>query len=98
MRSPSLFDDWHWSPPAQMSPISVVDMHTGGEPLRIFTGGLPPLPGKTVLEKRAHFRKHFDHLRTGTMWEPRGHADMYGAVLTRSADDDASITPAELLL
>lgn len=91
MRSPSLFDDWHWSPPAQMSPISVVDMHTGGEPLRIFTGGLPPLPGKTVLEKRAHFRKHFDHLRTGTMWEPRGHADMYGAVLTRSADADFDV-------
>jgi trans-L-3-hydroxyproline dehydratase len=66
-------------------------MHTGGEPLRIFTGGLPLLPGKTVLEKRAHFRQHFDHLRTGTMWEPRGHADMYGAVLTQSADADFDV-------
>ncbi len=57
-------------------------MHTGGEPLRIITGGLPDIPGKTVLERRRFFRDNLDHLRTGLMWEPRGHADMYGAVLT----------------
>lgn len=57
-------------------------MHTGGEPLRIITGGLPEIPGKTVLERRRYFRDCLDHIRTGLMWEPRGHADMYGAVLT----------------
>ena len=62
-------------------------MHTGGEPLRIITGGLPPVEGKTVLEKRRFFRERLDHIRTGLMWEPRGHADMYGAVVTASADD-----------
>src|SRR5262245_30962438 len=62
-------------------------MHTGGEPLRVITQGLPPLEGRTVLEKRRFFREHYDHLRTGLMWEPRGHADMYGAVVTPSADD-----------
>jgi proline racemase len=33
-------------------------MHTGGEPLRIFTGGLPKIKGATILEKRRYFRKH----------------------------------------
>jgi trans-L-3-hydroxyproline dehydratase len=62
--------------------ITTIDMHTGGEPLRIITGGLPEIPGRTVLERRRYFRDHLDHLRTGLMWEPRGHADMYGVVLT----------------
>jgi trans-L-3-hydroxyproline dehydratase len=66
-------------------------MHTGGEPLRIITEGLPELQGRTVLEKRRDFRERFDHLRTGLMFEPRGHADMYGAVLTRSADADFDV-------
>ncbi|HKU16464.1 MAG TPA: proline racemase family protein [Steroidobacteraceae bacterium] len=71
--------------------IATVDMHTGGEPLRIVVEGLPELEGRTVLEKRRYFREHLDHLRTGLMFEPRGHADMYGAVLTRSTDADFDV-------
>jgi proline racemase len=78
-------------PPANSLRIATVDMHTGGEPLRIVADGLPELEGRTVLEKRRFFREHFDHLRTGLMFEPRGHADMYGAVLTRSADADFDV-------
>ncbi len=66
-------------------------MHTGGEPLRVYISGLPPIEGNTVLEKRRYFRQHYDHLRTGTMWEPRGHADMYGAVITSSTDADFDV-------
>ena len=66
-------------------------MHTGGEPLRVIIDGLPPIEGRTVLEKRRYFREHYDHLRTGLMWEPRGHADMYGAVITSSADADFDV-------
>ncbi len=66
-------------------------MHTGGEPLRVIVDGLPPIEGRTVLEKRRYFREHYDHLRTGLMWEPRGHADMYGAVITSSADADFDV-------
>ena len=62
-------------------PLTVVDMHTGGEPLRIVTSGYPDLPKGTILEKRAHVRDHLDHLRKILMFEPRGHADMYGALL-----------------
>jgi trans-L-3-hydroxyproline dehydratase len=66
-------------------------LHTGGEPLRVFTSGLPPIEGRTVLEKRRFFREHYDHIRRGTMWEPRGHADMYGAVITPSLDADLDV-------
>jgi proline racemase len=84
----SMRDIGSWTPPAHWSRITTLDMHTGGEPLRVVTGGLPPIQGKTTLEKRRFFREHLDHLRTGLMWEPRGHADMYGAIVT-SAHDDA---------
>lgn len=61
--------------------ITVIDMHTGGEPLRIVTGGYPPIPAGTILEKRAYVRDNLDHLRKMLMFEPRGHYDMYGALL-----------------
>jgi trans-L-3-hydroxyproline dehydratase len=61
--------------------LTVVDMHTGGEPLRIVTGGYPTLPKGTILEKRAYVRDNLDHLRRILMFEPRGHYDMYGALL-----------------
>ncbi|OQM76509.1 proline racemase family protein [Manganibacter manganicus] len=64
------------------APLTVIDMHTGGEPLRIVTGGYPQLPeGLTILEKRAYVRDHLDHLRRLLIFEPRGHYDMYGALL-----------------
>src|SRR5215471_17379522 len=86
-----LFDKWDWQPPAGWTRISTIEMHTGGEPLRIYTAGLPPIEGRTVLEKRRHFREHYDYIRTGTIWEPRGHADMYGAVITPSVDADFDV-------
>ena len=80
-----------WRPPGHWTRITTIDMHTGGEPLRVVVGGLPPIEGPTVLEKRRYFREHYDYLRTGLMWEPRGHADMYGAVITPSADGDFDV-------
>lgn len=72
----------NWTPPSEFQKITTIDAHTGGEPLRIVTSGLPELPGKTILEKRKHMRDHFDHYRKILMWEPRGHADMYGCIIT----------------
>lgn len=86
-----LFDNLNWKPPSHWQKISTIEMHTGGEPLRVLVSGLPPIKGATVLEKRHYFREHYDHIRRGTMWEPRGHADMYGAVLTSSADADLDV-------
>jgi len=80
-----------WRPPERWTRITTIDMHTGGEPLRVVVDGLPPIEGRTVLEKRRYFREHYDYLRTGLIWEPRGHADMYGAVITPSADADFDV-------
>ena len=74
--------------PSDVTRISVIDAHTAGEPLRLITRGLPPIPGTTILEKRRHMREHLDHLRTALMLEPRGHADMYGCVLTEPCSED----------
>jgi proline racemase len=62
------------------SAVTTIDMHTGGEPVRIVTDGYPDIPGATILEKRRYARDHLDHLRRMLMFEPRGHADMYGVI------------------
>src|SRR6185295_3022250 len=80
-----------WCPPERWTQITTIDMHTGGEPLRVVIDGLPPIEGRTVLEKRRYFREHYDYLRTGIIWEPRGHADMYGAIITPSIDADFDV-------
>ena len=85
-----LFDNWNW-PTGDGNRITTIEMHTGGEPLRVFVSGLPQIEGTTVLEKRRYFSEHYDHIRKGTMWEPRGHADMYGAVITPSHDADFDV-------
>ena len=79
----------NWGPPAPWTEISTIDMHTGGEPLRILVDGYPEIPGKSILEKRKYFKAHLDHIRKGVMWEPRGHADMYGAVITEACTPEA---------
>jgi proline racemase len=71
--------------------ITTIDAHTAGEPLRIITGGLPPIPGDTILAKRRYAREHLDGLRTALMWEPRGHADMYGCIPTEPVTPDGTL-------
>ncbi len=78
----------NWTPPESYQKIVCIDAHTGGEPLRVVVQGYPPLPGKAILEKRRYAREHYDHLRTALMWEPRGHADMYGCILTEPVTPD----------
>ena len=54
----SAFADLNWTPPAHWTRIGTIDMHTGGEPLRVVLDGLPPIEGRNVLEKRRYFRDH----------------------------------------
>lgn len=77
--------------PGPSNPIEVVDMHTGGEPLRIMTSGYPDIPGKDILAKRRYAKDHLDHLRRFLMFEPRGHYDMYGAILVEPSLPDADL-------
>jgi proline racemase len=71
-----------WRPPEGWLKITTIDAHTAGEPFRVITSGYPELPGDTILARRRYAREHLDHLRTALMWEPRGHADMYGCIVT----------------
>ena len=69
---------------------SAVDYHTAGEPFRIVSAGLPPLPGSTVLDRRDHARSGaYETLRQLMVNEPRGHADMYGGFIVPPDDDGA---------
>ncbi|MCB0280179.1 MAG: proline racemase family protein, partial [Calditrichaeota bacterium] len=69
--------------------LECLDMHTGGEPLRIILSGYPKLKGSTILEKRRDAKENYDHLRQSLIFEPRGHADMYGCILTDACSADA---------
>jgi proline racemase len=77
--------------PASIGPIETVDYHTGGEPFRIVTGGVPEMPGETVLERRRYAREHLDDVRHLLIDEPRGHADMYGAHVVPPNDAGADL-------
>ncbi len=79
----------NWEFPSEYLKLKTIDMHTGGEPLRVIVDGLPELQGQGVLAKRRYFMENLDAIRTGLMWEPRGHADMYGAVITNPQSKDA---------
>ena len=83
---------------AEHHPIQTIDMHTCGEPTRIIYDGFPILDDTTtLLEQRAEAERKFDHVRTRLLLEPRGHYDMYGALLcpqtelTRSGDADIGV-------
>lgn len=68
---------------------TTIDTHTGGEPLRIVSAGIPRIPGDTILAKRRWAAEHLEPVRKALMWEPRGHADMYGAFLTEPVTPEA---------
>lgn len=68
-----------------------IDAHTCGNPVRLVAGGGPQLKGKTIQEKRAHFQKNYDWIRTGLMFEPRGHDMMSGSILYPPADPENDI-------
>jgi len=71
--------------------ITAVDTHTAGEPTRVVTGGIPCIRGNTMQEKKQWIATNCDYLRKMLMWEPRGHRDMFGAVITEPTSDDADI-------
>ena len=81
----------HYSLPKEAPIITTIDAHAAGEPLRIVTGGVPPLVGATMLEKRRYMHENFDYIRRALMWEPRGHHEMYGCILTPPVTPDATL-------
>ncbi|MFC1554575.1 proline racemase family protein [candidate division KSB1 bacterium] len=78
-----------WKAPENWVKITAIEAHTEGEPLRVIIGGYPEIKGDTILEKRRYAKENLDYLRTALMWEPRGHADMYGCLLAPPVTSDA---------
>ena len=70
-----------WAPPEHWLRVETIDAHTEGEPLRVIVAGFPELAGDTVLARRRAARADYDEIRRALMWEPRGHADMYGCLV-----------------
>ena len=71
--------------------VTTVDYHAGGEPFRIVTGGVPAIPGATILDKRRWAATNLDHVRRLVVFEPRGHADMYGCFPVEPRDAGADL-------
>jgi proline racemase len=69
--------------------FAAVDSHTEGMPTRVVTGGVGPIPGATMLERKLHFEAEMDDLRLLLMREPRGHSAMSGAILQPPTREDA---------
>jgi proline racemase len=69
--------------------IRTIDAHAAGAPLRLVVDGFPSPRGRTMAEKREWVTAHADGLRRSIMFEPRGHADMCGAVLTEPVSPEA---------
>jgi proline racemase len=69
--------------------IAAVDSHTEGMPTRVVVGGVAPIPGATMLERKLHFEAELDDLRLLLMREPRGHGAMSGAILQPATRPDA---------
>ncbi|MER8412749.1 MULTISPECIES: 4-hydroxyproline epimerase [unclassified Mesorhizobium] len=68
-----------------------IDGHTCGNPVRLVAGGGPLLQGATMMERRAHFLAEYDWIRTGLMFEPRGHDVMSGSILYPPTREDCDI-------
>jgi proline racemase len=78
-----------WQPPVSWRKITTIEAHSAGEPLRILIDGFPEIKGSTILEFRRYVKENYDFLRTALMWEPRGHADMYGCIITPPENPDS---------
>lgn len=81
-----------WQPPEGWLSMKVIDSHSGGEPFRVVTDGLPEIPGDTVLDRRRFAMENLDDLRKGLMWEPRGHRDMYGGWIGAAVEPDSDFS------
>ncbi len=76
---------------SQTGTFQCIDAHTCGNPVRVVRSGGPELKGATMLERRAHFLKEYDWIRTGLMFEPRGHDVMSGSILYPPTRDDCDV-------
>src|SRR5580700_9732963 len=80
-----------WRPPGSWTRFKTIESHAAGEPLRIVMEGWPEIPGTTMLSKRRYAKKNHGHLRRILLREPRGHTNMYGAIITEPVTPDGDL-------
>ncbi|MEM7194964.1 MAG: 4-hydroxyproline epimerase [Pseudomonadota bacterium] len=68
-----------------------IDAHTCGNPVRVVVDNAPELAGPSMQDKRQHFLREFDWIRTGLMFEPRGHDAMSGSILYPPTTEDGDL-------
>ncbi len=68
-----------------------IESHTMGEPTRIILEGFPDMMGSSMMEKKKFLGEHYDHYRKSLMLEPRGHRDMFGALITAPVHEEADL-------
>ena len=71
--------------------ISTIDSHTAGERTRMITGGVQNIPGSSMAEKKSYFIEHLDSVRKVLTLEPRGDAELIGAVLTTPVNEGSDL-------
>jgi proline racemase len=81
-----------WSPPSNWLRVVAIDSHTAGEPFRLIVDGAPAVEGGTMVERRAYAIRHLEWFRKAVMWEPRGHADMYGGIIGPASDPSSDLS------
>ena len=69
--------------------LKTIEAHTCGEPARIIVEGMPQIKGNTMLEKQQYMKENLDQFRTAITAEPRGHRDMFSAVITDPCSQEA---------
>ncbi len=83
--------DFSPKPMKYMHKFKTIDSHTMGESTRIIYDGFPEIKGKTMMEKKKYLEQNYDEYRRALMLEPRGHKDMFGALLTEPVNSEADI-------
>jgi trans-L-3-hydroxyproline dehydratase len=81
-----------WAPPEDWIRVQVIDSHAAGEPFRVILGGTGTVQGESMIERRRFARENLDELRRALMWEPRGHADMYGGLVGPPTDPASDLS------
>ncbi|WP_025785887.1 proline racemase family protein [Sporosarcina sp. D27] len=71
--------------------IETIDAHTMGEAARIVMEGIPEIVGDTMMQKKIYMQSEMDSIRKLLMHEPRGHLNMFGAILTDPCNEECDL-------
>jgi proline racemase len=66
-----------------------IETHTLGEYTRVVIDGFPDPPGKTMIDKKNYLRENCDDYRKALIFEPKGHHDMFGSIITSPVHEGA---------